>query len=167
MKRREALAGLTALTFAPAVLVTSAQAVELGERVELPDVTLADKTPWRAAQFAGQPVLVMFWASWCPFCAKVTPMIDKLYRETRNTDLAFLTVSIDEKYQEAFDYMRSRGYAFPFTFEAAKLEAALGTRRALPRTYVVDRDRTLAAREYGEIFEEDVQGFRRFARARG
>jgi thioredoxin 1 len=50
-----------------------------------------------------QPVLVDFWAPWCPPCRKISPMVDELASE--NVGAAKIgKVNIDDNQQSAFKY---------------------------------------------------------------
>ena len=86
-------------------------------------------------------VLVLeFWASWCPFCAKQNPHIEALYRAHRTQGLEVLAVSIDKSDQAAADYLKSRGYTLPATMINPAYVRIFRLRRGLPQTYVIGRD---------------------------
>jgi thiol-disulfide isomerase/thioredoxin len=140
----------------------SAVAASVGEPVMLPAVTLLDGTKVSAAQLTGKPVVVVFWASWCPYCAKHNPGVQKLVEAAKGTDLQVLTVTIDKDLSAARKYLAGKPYTFAATADVAAMEKALGSRRALPKTYVIDRTGKLAVFEAGEMFEEDLVAFKRF-----
>ena len=138
-------------------------AAELGRHVTLPDIKLLDDAVITARSLAGKPVVIYFWASWCPYCAKQSPYIEALYRRTRTTDLRMVAVSVDKTAADARNYLAQKGYTFPVTMDAEIIERALGARRVLPRTYVINRSGMLAFSAFGEMFEEDVLELVRFA----
>ncbi|MGL4575524.1 MAG: TlpA family protein disulfide reductase [Burkholderiaceae bacterium] len=143
----------------------SAFAASVGDPVKLPSVTLLDGKRMDAAAFSGKPTLVVFWASWCPYCAKHNPMVQKLIDQTKGTDLQVITVTIDKNLDDARKYLADKKYSFAATSDVAAMEAALGKKRALPKTYLIDRSGKLAVAEFGEMFEEDVLALKRFASA--
>lgn len=51
-----------------------------------------DQKPVKLADFAGKPVLVNLWASWCAPCIKELPKLDQL---ARSDDLQVLAISQD------------------------------------------------------------------------
>jgi thiol-disulfide isomerase/thioredoxin len=48
---------------------------EVGDVIHLPDVKLLDGRTVPASQWAGKPLVVEIWASWCPFCALQNPRL--------------------------------------------------------------------------------------------
>ncbi len=82
----------------------AAQRVKIGERA--PDLALAalDSGPAkvRLSQLKGHPVVISFWASWCPPCRKEMPELAAAYTANRKSGLEVLAVNeesleIDEK----------------------------------------------------------------------
>jgi thiol-disulfide isomerase/thioredoxin len=145
-------------------LASAAWAAKVGDTVTLPEVKLLDGSTVNAQRYAGKPVLVVFWASWCPYCVKHNPLVQKLIDQTRGTDLQVLTVTIDKDLNAAKKYLVEKRYTFAATADVKAMEAALGAKRALPKTYLIGRDGKLAVAEFGEMFEEDVLALARFAK---
>ncbi len=52
--------------------------------------------PVRLSDFAGRPVWLMFWGSWCPPCRAEFPDIQAAYRQVKPEGVALLGVSLDE-----------------------------------------------------------------------
>lgn len=134
-----------------------------GRRVMLPDIRLLDDTVISAESLAGKPVVIYFWASWCPYCARQNPYMESLYQRTRITDLRMIALSMDKSAADARNYLARKGYTFPATMDIGNIERALGARRVLPRTVVIDRAGVPAFNAFGEMFEEDVLELARFA----
>jgi thiol-disulfide isomerase/thioredoxin len=155
MQRRHALGALAALAAARPLRAASAPVVWT-------DLALVDGTTLPAAALAGKPVVVEFWASWCPFCKKQNPAIERLHR-AGGDQLKVLTFSIDKTEQAARDYLRQHGYTFPAAMAGAQSDAWFGPRRGLPVVHVVDAAGRVVFTEAGEMFEEDVAALMRFA----
>ena len=128
----------------------------LGSRIDLPPVRLLDGRQIEPAHWRGKVLVVELWASWCPFCARQNPEIDKLHRAHAASGLEVLALSIDRKSEDAARYLRERGYAFHAAMLDAKWEAALGRPKGLPIVWVIGRSGRLEQLEIGEMFPEDV-----------
>lgn len=140
-----------------------ARAAEVGDTIHLPDVRLLDGRTVPASQWAGKPVVIEFWASWCPFCALQNPRLQKLYDATRGTDLRILTISIDANPQLAKDYVAKRNFTLPVAMETDALCAATGPRKGLPELLVLDAKGRVVRKEVGEMLEDDVADLARYA----
>ncbi|WP_226655676.1 TlpA disulfide reductase family protein [Pseudalkalibacillus hwajinpoensis] len=46
------------------------------------------------SDFAGKPMMITFWASWCPDCMKDLPMKEQFYQHADLEKLAFLTINV-------------------------------------------------------------------------
>lgn len=136
-----------------------------GTPVALPDAVALDDTPLPASRWRGKVLVVELWASWCPFCARQNPLLDRLHRAHRLAGLEVLALSIDHRPEDALKYLRERGYVFHAAMFDARWRAALGQSKAIPFVWVIGRDGRLAYTEAREMFPEDVEGLARFLRA--
>jgi thiol-disulfide isomerase/thioredoxin len=157
--RRVAIAWMLALA---ATFGAAAQAAEVGEVIRLPDMKLLDGRIVPASQWAGKPLVVEFWASWCPFCALQNPRLQALYDKTRGTPLQVLTISIDRHPDEAVAYLKQRGYTFPAAMGSEALRHAFGKRRGLPELYVLDSHGRVVQKEVGEMLDDEVAALARY-----
>jgi thiol-disulfide isomerase/thioredoxin len=158
IRRRHLLAGAVGL-------VPLALLAQPSDTVAWSDVRLLDGRVLPAAQLAQRTVVVYMWASWCPFCAKQSPMIQALHaQESHRPDgLLVLGFTIDRTEKAATDYLAKHGYSFANAMAGPQVEQWFGKRRTLPEVYVVDRGRVVF-RDSGEMFAEDVAALGRYAR---
>ena len=153
--RRRALLGALAVgPWLPASL--SATPARKGQVVQWPEVTLLDGSRWGPAQAQGKTVVVVFWATTCPFCLRHNAHIEKLRRAAEGRPLEILTVARDPQPAAVRAYLARHGYGFPVTLEHAAMAAALSARTLIPLTLVVDRRGRLQHEIPGEMFEDDV-----------
>lgn len=151
------------LAAAMMLAVGTAQGVEVGDVVTMPDVQLLDGTRVPGSAWRGHPVIIETWASWCPFCALQNPRLQKLADATRGTDLRILTISIDANPQLAKDYVAKRNFTFPVAMETDALCAATGPRKGLPELLVIDANGRVVRKEVGEMLEDDVADLAQYA----
>jgi thiol-disulfide isomerase/thioredoxin len=153
-------AGVTALLLTGRLAAQPLPAV--GMPLALPAAPLLAGGHFNPAQAQGQVVVLYWWASWCPFCAEQSPLIDKLWLAQRARGLQVLGVSIDKTAAEAQAYLTRRGYAFPSTWMSAAVAQALPKPKGLPVTIVRGRDGRVVMAEAGQLFPEDIEQIARF-----
>jgi thiol-disulfide isomerase/thioredoxin len=164
LRRLAAIAGLGALC-ATQARAKGGTAAKVGDRVAWRDVVLLDGTTIPARLLAdGPPVVVERWASWCPFCKRQNPHLQKLADAHRGS-LTVLALSIDKDPAKARAYLKEHGYTFAAAMAGADAERWFGKLEGLPEIYVVDRGR-IVFREIGEMFPEDVAALGRYAARR-
>lgn len=80
-----------------------------------PDFAALDATGGevRLSDFRGQPVWLNFWGSWCAPCRSEFPEIEAAYRQIAPLGVVFISVSLDETYQESLAFAQSSGGTFP------------------------------------------------------
>ena len=165
--RRRALARAAALTAAAAAPAWAQQAAPVGDRggpppapgtkLDLPDVELFDGRTVTQADADGHVLVLYWWASWCPFCALQSPLMEKLWLAHRGRGLRFLGLSIDRKAEDATRYLAQRGYSFPSGLVTPAIARALPKPKGLPVTVVRGRDGRVLMGEAGQLFPEDVE----------
>ncbi len=91
------------------------------------------------AEYKGKPLIIHFWATWCPYCKKLQPGLDQLAQDYQDTDLQVLGISFNED-EGALpaETLISRGIHFPtliYGEPAARDYGVLGT----PTTLFINR----------------------------
>lgn len=158
MKRRDfSLLGLSSLAFG----LAEAQSPEPGVPVDWPGISLLDGRKLDSASWLGQPAIVVFWATYCPYCKRHNAHVEKLHRATRGQALRVLGVALDTDADAVRRYMAVNGYSFPVAMDGAMLRQRLTPRRVIPMTCVLDRLGRLVQAIPGEMSEDDVLGFAR------
>jgi peroxiredoxin len=108
---------------------------------ELPDA--AGRTISLRAQ-RGHPVVLNFWATWCPPCVDEVPSIEELARRLDGTDLRLLAVSVDD------DWAAVRRF-FP---TGTQIGVLLDTSHNIPKSYGTEK--------YPETYFIDAAGHVRY-----
>jgi len=97
--------------------------------------------------FKGQVIFMNLWATWCPPCIAEMPSIDELHEEMGG-DVAFVMLSLDQDFEKAKVFNKSKGYDLPIYAAASNLPAMYQS-SAIPTTYVIDADGNLALTHKG------------------
>ena len=121
-------------------------------------VPLIDGTTLKTADWTGKVVVVEYWATWCPFCARQMPHMEELYKKEHARGLEVLALSIDKKPSDVPPFIKEKGYTFPVAWMSKDLARELPKPPGLPVTIVIGRDGKVIAAESGEMFPEDIAG---------
>ncbi len=112
-------------------------------------LTLADGSVFRLSDHRGKTVIINFWATWCPPCREEMPALERLYRQHKDHGLVLVAISIDADPKVVEPYVRASKLTFPIALDPkADVANAYGV-RALPSSFVVDRDGTMKALALG------------------
>lgn len=111
-------------------------------------------TPLVMATFRGRPLLLNFWATWCPPCVREMPAIDRFAREVAGRGWNVVGLAADNL-EPVRDFLALRpvSYAIGLTgFAGIELSKTLGNSAGgLPFTLLLGRDGSVLQRRSGEI----------------
>lgn len=99
-----------------------------------------DGRPVDTSTFAGQPLVVNFWATWCPPCRAEMPDLEIVHRGFGARGVKVLGLSIDDDPNPVREFRLRVGVTFPLLLDAGRaLSSALGI-TSFPTTFLVARD---------------------------
>jgi len=108
-----------------------------------------DGNPVALTDFAGQIVVLNFWASWCPPCRQEMPDLDELDKEFNESGEAVLiTVNLTDGQREtkesARQFIGENGFGFTVLIDEQGLLASEYGISAIPQTFILDRNGDVA-----------------------
>lgn len=138
---------------AVALLVAPARADLTGKPADRPQVAsfgLDTLTGERVslADFAGRPVVISFWATWCKPCKQELPFLDAFARKYKEQGLVVLAINTDgpRTLPEVRRFVKQKDLTIPQLLdkEGAVL-ARLNPRGVMPFSLYLDREHRVAA----------------------
>jgi len=107
---------------------------------------LLDGKPFDLAANPAQPVLVHFWATWCPVCRAEQGSIESLAQDNPNVITVAMQSGSSGVVQQ---YMREQGVSFPVVNDADSQIASTWGVNAVPASFIVDTDGKIRYVEIG------------------
>lgn len=129
-------ADLVAPAFSFPVLGHSGQHVSLGE-------------------FAGQPLIVNFFASWCDPCKQETPLLARFYR-TEHGKIALVGLDENDVMSNALSFTRANGVSYPVGWDPEFAAASAYGVGELPQTFFLDARHRIVDRVFGAVTPADI-----------
>ncbi|MDD5038848.1 MAG: TlpA disulfide reductase family protein [Dehalococcoidales bacterium] len=99
----------------------------------------------------GKPVLINFWATWCPPCNSEMPYLQQIYEEWSDRGLVMLAIDIREESSVVKEFLTARNLSLPVYIDTDASVAQKYGISAIPTTYFVDKD--------GKIYEKVIGAF--------
>jgi len=129
--------------------------------------------PWFAApkidggivtldQYQGSPLIINFWASWCPPCRDETPDIEDMWKSRMDEGLVVIGVNVQDSEEEAKNYLSEFSVTFPNVLDSdGRITVEYGV-TGLPVTFFISRDGRVAGRWVGSISESRLASWATF-----
>jgi thiol-disulfide isomerase/thioredoxin len=126
----------------------------------LPDIVLSDLAgaPTPLSSYAGQPLLINFWATWCAPCRREIPLL-KTFHDENESAITVVGIAIDDL-EDVQTYAGEMAFNYPILVgqaEGMNAAAALGVEViALPFSVYTAPDGTILGIHTGELLPEHL-----------
>ncbi len=126
-----------------------------------PDFTFlnADGEEIRLADLTGKPVLINFWATWCPPCREELPCFQKAYAQY-GEEIQFLimneTDGVRDTVESARSFAEENQYDFPLYFDTKGQGGRAYSVMYIPVTVFINAEGEMVYEHVGALTEEDL-----------
>ncbi len=103
------------------------------------------------ASYRGHPVIVNFFASWCPPCKRETPMLARLYVASKGR-IDVIGVDANDSTAPALRFLRAAGVRYPVAFDPypASTTTSYGV-LGLPQTFFLNAQHRVVKHVIGQM----------------
>ena len=129
-----------------------------------PDFTLLDANgkKIRLSDNFGKPIVINFWATWCPPCKQELPDFEKLHKEYGDR-VVFMMVNLTDGYRDTIDgtkrFVSKNGYTFPLYFDTEYSGAVAYNVSSIPQTTFIDANGNVYATRIGAMNEAVLRSY--------
>jgi len=103
----------------------------------------------RLTAYRGKPVIINFWATWCPPCREEIPSMNRAWRLLEQEDVVMLAINVGEDEDTIFMFSADYPADFPMLMDQTGKVIADYPVKGLPTTYVIAPDGSFAYRAIG------------------
>ncbi|MBI2046354.1 MAG: redoxin domain-containing protein [Parcubacteria group bacterium] len=108
------------------------------------------------SEFNGKkPVVVDFWASWCPNCRRDMPNLNRFYEKYKD-QIEVIGVNLQERESVILDFVTSRDIRFPIALDPKRQASNAFGIQYTNTHFLIDKDGNLVRIIPGDIREEDI-----------
>lgn len=114
--------------------------------------------------YTGKPVVVNFWATWCPPCLQEMPWFEDLSREYAGTGLTILGLSLDIETNSATPEtiaatVKRIGVTYPILVSDKSVQLLYGHVPLLPETFYIDRSGVVVEDVWGHADQRMIERY--------
>lgn len=124
-------------------------------------MTLLDGGEFHLEEHTGRPIVMNFWASWCPPCRDESPGFERVWQKYRDSGVLFVGVDIQDTQEEAARYVEEFGLTFPNGRDPdGKITVDYGV-IGLPVTFFISAGGVVEGRWVGAVPEHKLEDWTR------
>ena len=141
------------------------------EDVKMPNIVLYDQygKKHNIEEYKGKVVVINFWATWCGYCVEEMPEFEKVYKEfgSNKKDVIILGVAgpkskenlnnVDVEKDKVISFLKKKNITYPSLMDETGKSFDDYKVRALPMTYVINKDGYLEGFVSGAITAEQLR----------
>lgn len=117
----------------------------------------ADGAEYHLRDLKGHPLVLNFWATWCPPCRAEMPALDAAYLKYRDRGLLILAINQMDDRERVEQFRQTMGLHMPMLLDTQGKVGHAYLVRGLPTSFFVAADGTVVLRWTGMLTEQVLQ----------
>lgn len=114
------------------------------------DIGGASAGVYTLTDFAGKPIVLNFWGSWCPSCRAEARDLEAFWQNRTNKSVMVLGVAMHDTVDQAMRFARTFGKTYPLALDTESMAIDYGVTGA-PETFIVDAKGKIVERIQGPV----------------
>lgn len=147
--------GLAAASVSGAKKISGAQPIK-GKPAPNFAFKYANGDQFTLADFQGKPVIVNFWATWCPPCRREMPGLVKAYEAHKDEGLVIIEVDVAETPEQVAPFVAEKQMTMPVVLDQKQEITRLYRTDSFPTSFFIDKDGIIQARWVGYLPEDQL-----------
>lgn len=124
------------------------------------NLTTLDGKTVKLSDYRGKPVMLNFWATWCPPCRSEMPDMEKFHQDTDIVILAVNLTSQESNLQSVHDFIDELGLTFTIPLDETNEVATNYQIQPIPTTFMIDKTGKIHHKQFGPMnYDFMVQQF--------
>ena len=127
-----------------------------------PDFLLpaVDGSMVRLSDHSGKVIIVDFWATWCPPCLEMIPVLSKLHKNFKDEGLVVLGISLDREGLGVLgSFVHEEMIPYKVLLGNDKVTRSFGGVSSIPTLFIIDREDRMVRKltgyhSYGELKDQ-------------
>ena len=140
------------------------EVLEIGTQANKESVAAFSDGRVSLAEFAGTPVVLNFWASWCQPCEEEAPVLEQSWRRWSDRGVLFLGVNTQDLSDNAREFIDEFEITFPNVRDPSRATALDYGATGMPETYFVDKDGRVVGHVIGVLSAQELDDGARAAK---
>jgi len=138
-------------TQAQAELPAAAWEPVIGAKVADFELLDVDGARHKLSDYAGQAILLNFWATWCPHCRSEMPTFQEVYAARAGEGVVIIAISVGEMADTVAQFAQEGGLTFPVLLDPTGEVGSLYQVSGIPASFFVDRTGAIRGQHVGAI----------------
>ena len=105
----------------------------------------------------GKPIVLNFWASWCPPCKAEMPDFEEAYKSNPDVQFIMLHCTAYDTMNDGKQFISDNGYTFPVFFDTTGTGVANYKIESFPTTFFIAANGEIVTYKVGMLYPEELE----------